>query len=802
MRKARNTMSVQQSYRHIFSWLGGSAAIVCLLAGAAWGQDADQPGKDVGDYHVQQSVELGYRFTDFSGNLNTYNTFVNLQQGPRLLSFTTEMRSLNPTGSLFDRLFFSNFGYGGDPNDASRLNISKNHWYDFSAMFRRDQNYWDYSLQDNPLNPAAPFANAPAGFTPIVSNSPHMFDTVRHMGNYDLTLLPESKIGFRLGYSQNTSDGPSLSTIHEGTEQLLMQDWRNTDNQYHLGVDFRWLPKTNISYDQFWNYYKGDTGYNDQNQLYLLSNGTPVDLGVSLNSTANQPCGATFGVGGVVNPTCNAFISYTNQSQARTSSPTEQLALQSHYFKKLDLSARYSYTGAHMNIDNWLESLDGRSSRTNLSNRYSFGPISGERIVDSADLGATWHVTDRLDVSDAFYFQNFRAPATGSYDLCQYFDTSLLLTPAVFTPTNPLLNCPVPAGATAGTPVHSTSSQADASATLSSTFLGQDEKNNLVELEYQFSPKLGAHLGYRYRDRSIGDADYEAGTFLFYPNLQNSRSLTVPFTGTCPVANNQADGSCLITAAPQFDSGVIQIHEHSAVVGMWARPLDNLRITFDGEFMSADNAYTRISPRQTQEYRLRANYTPKPWLSVTGSMNIWEGRDNVTDVNSLQHNRAYGISATLAPNSNLSWEMGYNYTDIYSSILICYTSSTAPAGLPACPGVTGLVQQLSTYDNASHDGFFDLRWKYKQLVTRLGTNISSTGGTILLLNPGAPTGPLDSKYYRPFGGIEYGVAKNWTGKAYWAYYGYSEALTSVDQDLYAPRNFRGNMATLSMVYAF
>ncbi len=61
-------------------------------------------------------------------------------------------------------------------------------------MFRRDQNVWDYSLLANPLNPVSTFANAPAGFNPIISSSPHLFNTRRKMGDYNLTLLPQSKI--------------------------------------------------------------------------------------------------------------------------------------------------------------------------------------------------------------------------------------------------------------------------------------------------------------------------------------------------------------------------------------------------------------------------------------------------------------------------------------------------------------------------------------------------------------------------------------------------------------------------------
>ncbi len=82
------------------------------------------------------------------------------------------------------------------------------------------------------------------------------------------------------------NDGPAFSTLHQGTEALLFQDSRNTVNAYRLGVDFKLLPKTNISYDQVFNYYKGDTGVTDQNQNFQLSNGVPVDIGISLNSPA------------------------------------------------------------------------------------------------------------------------------------------------------------------------------------------------------------------------------------------------------------------------------------------------------------------------------------------------------------------------------------------------------------------------------------------------------------------------------------------------------------------------------------
>src|SRR3954462_3543193 len=91
-----------------------------------------QEGKVSGNYNVQQSIEIGGHITDVNGSQSVYNTFVNVQDGFRLLDYTLSMRSLNHTGTLVDNLYFANSGYGGDPNNVSRLRFSKSKWYDFS----------------------------------------------------------------------------------------------------------------------------------------------------------------------------------------------------------------------------------------------------------------------------------------------------------------------------------------------------------------------------------------------------------------------------------------------------------------------------------------------------------------------------------------------------------------------------------------------------------------------------------------------------------------------------------------------
>jgi len=95
-------------------------------------QNPSQPeGWETKGYVVHQSIEVGYRANDVTGSQQMYNSLVNLRTGPRLLDQSLSMQSQNHVGTLFDNLFLNSFGWGGDPNNALRLRLDKNKWYDF-----------------------------------------------------------------------------------------------------------------------------------------------------------------------------------------------------------------------------------------------------------------------------------------------------------------------------------------------------------------------------------------------------------------------------------------------------------------------------------------------------------------------------------------------------------------------------------------------------------------------------------------------------------------------------------------------
>src|SRR5271154_7083827 len=280
--------------------------VAAFLSPAAHAQDdaGESKGINSGGYNIHQTIDFGYPASEISGNQNTYDTFENLGSGLRLFDYSLSMRSLDHRGFLFDNLSFSNFGYGGDPNDVTRLRIEKNKWYDFRLLFRRDKNFWDYNLSANPYNPAAlnpagslttgcyvgpPTATFPQGApafcsSPAVAqnNSLHDLDLVRYMQDYDLTLLPQSAIRVRLGYSRNRDEGPGSFTTDGGTISAFNQMNSYTTNSYRAGVDLHVLPRTTLSYDQFLSYFQQNNVITDNPAV------NPGNFGFALGAVPGQ----------------------------------------------------------------------------------------------------------------------------------------------------------------------------------------------------------------------------------------------------------------------------------------------------------------------------------------------------------------------------------------------------------------------------------------------------------------------------------------------------------------------------------
>ncbi len=575
--------------------------VAFFLSPPARAQDdtGESKGINSGDYNIHQSIEFGYRLNEVTGNQNTYDTFENLGSGLRLFNFNFEMRSLDHHGFFFDTLSLSSFGYGGDPNDVTRLRIEKNKWYDFRMLFRRDKNFWDYNLSANPYNPAAlnptgslttgcyvgpPTAAFPQGAPAFCSNpavaqnnSLHDMDLVRRMQDYDLTLLPQAKVSLRLGYSRNRDEGPSLFTTDSGTISAFNQANSYTTNAYRVGVDVRVLPRTTLSFDEFLTYYRQDNVISDNpavnpgNFGFVLGTvpgqgtpaGTPVDLG-NIWSTQTPaetlPC-ATPTVTGTTNtatPTCNGFLSYSQVGDPRNFMPTERFRFQSNYFKNFEMSGSVGYSSSDYHFSDLDEVMNGWTARTAVRGTTAGGPINTKRVSVNADWSGVYAVNDKLRILDMFRYDNWRIPGTWDTADTTIFGTpspapgvvGMLLAPGTFNATN----CPAAPFNQANCPQHTASSAADVTNEIAMQFLAQDIKSNTIEAQYDFNRRYSAHAGYLYTNRTIASAaqTFDTGEFYFPGGATGTAAnLFLAARGDCALVGGALPAGCtLLTTGP------------------------------------------------------------------------------------------------------------------------------------------------------------------------------------------------------------------------------------------------------------
>ena len=707
--------------------------------------------KPMGDFVVKQSFEVGYRFVDVTNtkalpgsptDLSMYNTLVNLHEGPRLLQQSLSIQSPSHTGLLFDDLSLSSFGFGGDPNEVIRARMSKYNLYDFTAMYRRDWNYFDYNLFVNPLNPPTSNPNIP------VLHSPHSYDTARRMTDLGLTIAPQRTVSVRVGYNHNAFMGNSSSTIPEASdaeviETTLVQKNNVITDVYSVGIDFRPIPKTVISYDQILTHTKYGTTWSDQNFAFNLSDGTPADLGYIWDTANGFPCSTPFNPAPpIANEVCSLYLSYSRLNPVTVNTPTEQLRLSSNLIPRVSLNGSFSYSNSDMN-SSFNDLFNGFLADSGTRQYSTSGPIHNKRISDTADFNATVTLTRRLRLVNQFRFYAFRIPSTWNSFLSTWTGTSAL------------------------SPIGSTPDSIDN--TLFIRFLGENTKTNETDLEYDLTKRVGVRVGYRYQHS-------------LYHHTDELNDLT----------------------SGDIESGddLVEVNSHTALAGIWLRPVHGLRANADLEITSADNFLTRISPRRQFVYRVRSSYQPNKWVSLGVTANVREARNGVSEIAYNAHNRSFGFSSSITPTERLGFDVAYNFNNIGSNSFICFLSSTivgSSCGADTDGGAP--VEVYQNYRDTNHYGLATVVVKpIKRVRANLGYSIVSANGNATLLNPLQPFGSLKSNFHRPVGEVEVGIKDGISLVGRWNYYDYREKDPFVGPTL--PRDFHANITVLALRYAF
>jgi len=200
-------------------------------------------GDNVSEYNIVNSFETGYRFSSIDGNEGKYRSDVNYGNGLRLLASNFTINSRDGRGRFFDEIVLTTLGLGNDPYESAVLRVQKNGLYRYDMQWRLDDYY----------NPAL-----------TISQGQHLYDTSRRLQDHDLTLFPQAKIRFRVGYSRNSQTGPALNTTNvfdiTGDVFPLFTNVRRLDNEYRLGGDLD-IAGIKITWLHRWEDFKEDTPF-------------------------------------------------------------------------------------------------------------------------------------------------------------------------------------------------------------------------------------------------------------------------------------------------------------------------------------------------------------------------------------------------------------------------------------------------------------------------------------------------------------------------------------------------------------
>ena len=171
-------------------------------------------------------VEIGYRFTDVSGNEDMYRTQINEDDGLLIRALTLATTDF--------RLDVSDLGVG--PAGALRLETRRDGWYRFNLRYRRTDAF---------------------SALPSFALGQHTFDRTRDVVDADIEILRWSAIKPFVGYSWNRFEGPGTTTWHIGQDEfLLSQDLHDTDREIRVGAGFE-FGKVTGQFTQGWRQFRG-----------------------------------------------------------------------------------------------------------------------------------------------------------------------------------------------------------------------------------------------------------------------------------------------------------------------------------------------------------------------------------------------------------------------------------------------------------------------------------------------------------------------------------------------------------------
>jgi hypothetical protein len=802
-------------------------------------------------YTIHQTVDLGGRIANTTGSGAMYDTLVNLQSGPRVQGETLELRAQpGKKNTLVDTLSAFTTGFGGDPYSFTRMNLSKGKLYDFSGVFRRDRQYFDYDLLGNPNIPGGQSipigpTTAPTGSFawPQVNQSPFLFNTVRRMTDTNLTLYPLSKVTYRFAYSQNIFQGPSLSPSGYGFAKynaILEEYQRNSVDGFIGSVDWKPLKNTKLTFEEQIDHYKADSYFTLSQQSLIVqeADGTKVAINdfdsetpypstaCNANSVGTTPLLSspqTPGGPPVINSACDVVTSYLRSQPTRILYPTETLRMQSSSIKNLAMNGDLRYTNANMHLPNYYDSYQGLNGTTRQLTYTAIA--SAKREVFAADYGITWQTTKNLTLAYQVDFSSAHQPGSTTITSATTLATPATAGNETINYSGPLITTVAPTG------------------------------SPTIEGSGSVGVALPGYFGQNFLTHNLtGSWDVSSSTTLSFTYRHATHTIAQGSPHNMPLA------------VGENSYGTVTIHEDGGILNAALRPTANWTINGTIEVLYDDNAFTAVGARQTKHYRVHTMYRPRPWMTLTGALNDRERHNNTNNnqdavaagdfpyegpLNHVDHSRVASLGAVLSPNEHFGIDFNYAYSDVYTATNICYdngasptlpgTASTTSSGAPnVCLGVYARGSTTQLADWHARD-FMDAPTQYgsvsitmsptKVIHSAVGYRISSVDGNQFFNDARAVNGSLDSTYQSPFFNVAWTLHPGLIWKAEYNFYGYGEGgasgsqycstststtstvvpctslpfptgLTEPSSGLTAPRNFHANNVTLGVHYEF
>jgi predicted porin len=178
----------------------------------------------------QGHVEAGVRDTDVDGDETKYRQYVDLDDGPRLMSFAIEIVPEKANGAP-DHLSIEASGLGGDPYEHVRLIVKEHGVYAFSY----DRHTSDYFYEDLLLRPED------ASVEQATGGDFHHYDFERIRDRADMNVVLSDAAKLSLDYDRYEKTGESTTTLDVEREEFeLDKPIDEVLQAYRIGLEYSW----------------------------------------------------------------------------------------------------------------------------------------------------------------------------------------------------------------------------------------------------------------------------------------------------------------------------------------------------------------------------------------------------------------------------------------------------------------------------------------------------------------------------------------------------------------------------------